>query len=113
MMRSNPTLSSFIAHALVDQFLHPLDELRRCQSAFWCHGPPKLAIHHVAHALEHTPQQSLRQSFFAILFGGLLFFGHELDTNPETCEFALPLQKTQSILTAPQQQLDYLEAVLF
>ncbi len=68
VVRRNAALASFVAHPLIDQLLHPLDELRSGQPAFGLDRAAKLSIDDVAHAFQHTPQQSLRQCFFALLF---------------------------------------------
>jgi len=81
MMWSNTAFASFVAHALIDQLFHSLNELRSCKAAFGRYSAPKFPINYIAHAFQHAPEKALRQSLFALLFDHrLLLFTHELNT---------------------------------
>src|SRR5438034_4392197 len=77
MMWGDAAFASFVAHSLIDQLLHPLDQLRSSQPSPGIDRAPKLAIDNIANPLESAPQKSLGQRFLALLFGWrFLVFSH-------------------------------------
>ena len=88
-MGSDVPFRSFVAHALVDQALHPIDQHRRGQPALGLYRAPKLAVNRFAHVLEHFSQETLGQSFSLCLARRFWVFSHSGNhTSSDWGEFA-------------------------
>ena len=65
MMRRDSSFFAFVANALIDQSLHPFDELGGCESASRLDSATQSSIDDAAHTFEHASQDAFGQCFLA------------------------------------------------
>lgn len=77
VMRGDSTFTALVAHPLVDQTFHAINQLGGGKSTLRLNRAAKFSVNYVAHALEDATKQAFGQRFFPFLFWDWLeLFGH-------------------------------------